>query len=126
MTGAPATASSQVGGEFTAHGDYISGINLELVDGERVLQTWRTIQFEDSDRDSLIEVTFEVSSTGTLVTLRHWNIPPDQAEGYESGWPNFDFASMQDFFGFQRRVAIPAALRTEIRLRCDPPPEPLP
>ena len=98
MTGAPATASSQVGGEFTAHGDYISGINLELVDGERILQTWRTIQFEDSDRDSSIEVTFEVSSTGTLVTLRHWNIPPDQAEGYESGWPNFYFAPMQDYF----------------------------
>ena len=68
------------------------------LDGERILQTWRTIQFEDSDRDSSIVVTFEVSSTGTLVTLRHWNIPPDQAEGYESGWPNFYFAPMQDYF----------------------------
>jgi hypothetical protein len=38
MTGAPATVSSQVGAEFTALGDYISGINLEL-DGERILQT---------------------------------------------------------------------------------------
>jgi hypothetical protein len=43
-------------------------------------------------------VTFEVSSTGTLVTLRHWNIPQGQAGGYESGWPNFYFAPMQDYF----------------------------
>ena len=98
MTGTPATASSQVGAEFTALGDYISGINLELVDGERILQTWRISRFEDSDRDSSIEVTFEVSSTGTLVTLRHWNIPQGQAGGYESGWPNFYFAPMQDYF----------------------------
>ena len=98
MTGGPATASSEVGGEFTAHGDYIWGINLELVDGERILQTWRTSQFTDADPDSSIEMTLETSPTGTLITLRHWNIPVGQAEGYESGWQDFYFSSMQDYF----------------------------
>ena len=37
MTGSPATASTEPGGAFTAHGGYIFGINLELVDGEKVL-----------------------------------------------------------------------------------------
>jgi hypothetical protein len=34
MTGAAATASNEVGGAFSAHDGYISGINLELIDGE--------------------------------------------------------------------------------------------
>lgn len=98
MTGSPATASTKAGGAFTAHGGYIFGINLELVDGERVLQTWRTSEFQDSDPDSSIEVTFETSPTGTLITLRHWNIPPGQAEGYQSGWQDHYFTPMHDYF----------------------------
>ncbi len=98
MTQSPATASTEVGGAFTAHDGYIFGINLELVDGERILQTWRTSQFAEPDPDSSIEVTFEKSSTGTLITLRHWNIPAGQAEGYQSGWQDFYFATMQDYF----------------------------
>lgn len=98
MTQSPATASTVVGGAFSAHDGYIWGINLELVDGERILQTWRTTQFIDADPDSSIEMTFEASPAGTLVTLRHWNIPAGQAEGYESGWQDFYFSPMQDYF----------------------------
>lgn len=98
MTGAPASGSTKIGGEFTAHGGYIFGVNLELVDGERVLQIWRTSEFADSDPDSSIEVTFEASPTGTLITLRHWNIPAGQAEGYESGWQDHYFDPMLEYF----------------------------
>ncbi len=98
MTGAPATASTEAGGAFTAHGGYIFGINLELADGERVLQTWRTSEFAESDPDSSIEVTFEASPTGTLITLRHWNIPAGQAEGYQSGWQDYYFDPMLEYF----------------------------
>ena len=98
MTQSPATASTEVGGAFTAHGGYIHGVNLELVDGERILQTWRTSEFANSDPDSSIEVTFEASPTGTHITLRHWNIPAGQAEGYESGWQDHYFTPMRDYF----------------------------
>ena len=98
MTGSPAAASTEVGGGFTAHGSYIWGVNLELVEGERILQTWRTSQFADSDPDSSIEVTFETSPNGTIVTLKHWNIPEGQAEGYRSGWQDHYFDPMQEYF----------------------------
>ncbi len=98
MTGAAATASNEVGAAFSAHDGYISGINLELIDGEQILQTWRTSEFADADPDSSIEVKFEASPTGTLVTLRHWNIPAGQAEGYESGWLDFYFTPMLEHF----------------------------
>ena len=59
MTQSPATASTEIVGIFTAHDGYIDGINLKLLAGERIHQTWRTSQFEDADPDSSIELTFK-------------------------------------------------------------------
>ncbi|MBC8452997.1 MAG: SRPBCC domain-containing protein [Chloroflexi bacterium] len=98
MTQAPATASRDIAGIFTAHDGYINGINLELEEGKRILQTWRTSQFADTDSDSSIEVMLEAISAGTRLTLTHWNVPDDQADGYESGWQDFYFTPMQEYF----------------------------
>jgi activator of HSP90 ATPase len=98
MTQAPATASTEIAGIFTAHDGYINGINLELEEGKRILQSWRTSQFEDTDPDSSIEVTFASSEAGTRITLNHWNVPDDQADDYESGWQDFYFTPMQEYF----------------------------
>lgn len=98
MTQSPASGSTEIAGIFTAHDGYINGINLELDEGARILQTWRTSQFESTDPDSSIKVTFEAVPNGTCLTLKHWNIPEDQAEGYESGWRDFYFAPMQQYF----------------------------
>jgi uncharacterized protein YndB with AHSA1/START domain len=98
MTQSPASASTEIAGIFTAHDGYINGINLELVPGKRILQTWRTTEFEGTDPDSSIEITLEETSTGTLLTLTHWNIPAGQAEGYESGWQDHYFAPVLEYF----------------------------
>ncbi|MDA1279243.1 MAG: SRPBCC domain-containing protein [Chloroflexi bacterium] len=98
MTGSPATASREIGGAFSAHGGYIEGINLELESGRRVLQTWRTTEFADSDSDSSIEITFVPIDAGTLLRLRHWNIPEGQADDYETGWQDFYFTPMSEYF----------------------------
>jgi|APSaa5957512535_1039671.scaffolds.fasta_scaffold168360_2 activator of HSP90 ATPase len=104
MTQSPASASTEVAGIFTAHGGYINGINLELEDARRILQTWRTSEFADTDPDSSIEITFDEVPNGTLLTLKHWNIPVGQAEGYESGWQDHYFTPMQEFFSNQSKL----------------------
>ena len=42
FTGAEATASPKVNGKFTAWDGYISGKNVELKPGKKIVQTWRT------------------------------------------------------------------------------------
>ena len=64
MTQSPATGSVEIAGIFTAHDGYINGLNIELDDGKRILQTWRTSQFDGTDPDSSIEVIFESAPTG--------------------------------------------------------------
>ncbi len=53
MTGGEASMSDEVGAEISAWGDYISGRNIELVPGERIVQSWRTDKFADEHEDSI-------------------------------------------------------------------------
>ncbi len=48
MTGGAANMSEQIGAEVSAWDGYISGRNLELVPGERIVQSWRTANLPTS------------------------------------------------------------------------------
>ena len=41
LSGEPAKISRKVGGKFTAWGSHISGINLVLKPGKKIVQAWR-------------------------------------------------------------------------------------
>ena len=98
MTGSPAHVSADVGGKFDAWDGYISGENLELEPGRRILQSWRGASYKDSDADTQIEVIFEAVEGGTKVTLTHTNVPDDQGS-HESGWSTHYFEPMTSYFG---------------------------
>jgi activator of HSP90 ATPase len=97
MTGSPAQVTPQEGAEFTAWDGYISGKNLELQPNKRILQAWRTTEFQEGDPDSLLEVILEAVDGGTRVTLRHSNLPTE-SEQYLQGWVDYYFAPMKVFF----------------------------
>jgi len=107
MTGGTAKMSDQVGDEVSAWDDYISGRNLELVPGERIVQTWRTSEFGDEDEDSIITVTLEETDEGTLLTLEHSNVPDEQRSYEEGGWQENYFEPMVAYF--TERAREPAA-----------------
>jgi uncharacterized protein YndB with AHSA1/START domain len=102
MTGAKAKASAKVGGKFTAWDGYIEGVNLELVPGKRIVQSWRTTEFKASDPDSKITVTLTPVAGGTKLTLLHTKVPDGQT-GYRSGWGESYFEPMKAYFGGKRR-----------------------
>jgi uncharacterized protein YndB with AHSA1/START domain len=45
VTGKKATISRKVGGTFSARGNEVSGINVDLVPGQRIVQAWRHRRF---------------------------------------------------------------------------------
>jgi len=98
MTGAKAKVSDKVGGLFEAWDGYISGRNLELEAGKRIVQAWRTSEFADSEGDSQIEILFEAAKGGTKLTLRHTKLPA-HGETYRQGWIDSYFEPMKAYFG---------------------------
>jgi len=109
MTGGEATMSDEVGAEVTAWDGYISGRNLELVPGERIVQSWRTSEFGNADEDSIITVVLREVDEGTLLTLEHSNVP-DQHKSYEEGgWQSNYFEPMVAYFSeVEADIAEPA------------------
>lgn len=98
MTGADATMSDEVGAEVSAWNGDITGRNLELVPGERIVQSWRTSKFDDEHEDSIVTLTLEGTDEGTLLTLVHSNVPEDQKGYEEGGWESNYFEPMRLYF----------------------------
>ena len=99
MTESAAKITARVGGAFSAWDGYISGKTLELKPAARILQSWRTTDFESGDPDSRLEVLLEAAKGGTKVTLVHTGIPAGHGPEYRKGWIDFYFKPMKEYFG---------------------------
>lgn len=86
FTGSPAVIDDRVGGEFSAWNGYITGKNLALEPGHRILQSWRTTDFPEDAPNSELEILFESYTGGTVLTLYHRSLPDEQADDYRLGW----------------------------------------
>lgn len=76
---------------------YIEGENIKLIPGELIVQHWRTSEFNDSDKDSRLEIAFEAMKGATRVTIRHFMLPAHGMQ-YQSGWVENYFDPMKTYF----------------------------
>lgn len=102
MTGGKATCKAKVGGAFTAWDGYISGTNLELDPGKRILQEWQTTEWPAGAAPSRLEWKFAAKDGGTQVTMIHSNVPAEQADSYKQGWVDFYWTPMKAYFAAQQ------------------------
>ncbi len=97
MTGSPAQVSAVIGESFKAWDGYIEGRNLELEPPRRIVQLWRTTEFNDAEPDSHLEITLEPEGDGTRITLRHSKLP-EHGMQYQQGWRDAYFTPMKAYF----------------------------
>ena len=97
MTGGEAVCNHEINTVFTAWDEYISGKNIELIPNKKIVQTWRTVEFNESDEDSTVTILLVEIENGTEVTLTHTNIPDGQTQ-YKKGWEDHYFNPMKTFF----------------------------
>ncbi len=101
MTGSPASISSDIGGEFDAWDGYIHGKNINLERGMLIVQSWRTSEFSDSEKDSLLEISLKPVGAQTELTLRHSELPPHGMQ-YKDGWVESYFEPMKEYFSARK------------------------
>ena len=104
MTGSEAILSDDIGAEVSAWDGYITGRNIELVPGERIVQSWRTTEFADEHEDSIVTLTLEDVEGGTLVILQHSNVPEEQTRYEQGGWQQYYFEPMKKYFAKAKRA----------------------
>jgi len=94
--GQPAQISAREGAEFTVWNGYITGRNLQLEPGRRIVQSWRTTKFTAADPDSQIEVVLQPAPGGTKVTVNHTNVPDGHTSYRDGGWQRSYFEPMKE------------------------------
>jgi uncharacterized protein YndB with AHSA1/START domain len=85
FTGAPAEIMVKAGGAWSAYGGKISGFNVELVDGVRIVQTWRAGNWPEGVH-TLVRFELTKDGAGTKLVLDHDGVSEDQLAHIDGGW----------------------------------------
>ena len=97
MTGGEANCNDVIGKQFSAWDGYITGENLEIIPFTKIVQSWRTMDFNEHEDHSIIEIYLTPNEEGCNLKLIHKNIPEGQPN-YEQGWEEHYFEPMSVFF----------------------------
>jgi len=98
FTGSKATSDARVGGEFTAWDGYISGKNLLLEKGKRIVQEWTTTEWPAGFPPSRLELTFKKATGGTEILMVHSGVPAELADDVAEGWKEFYWEPLKKYF----------------------------
>jgi len=97
LSGVSAKISKKVGGKFTAWGGHLSGINLALKPGEKIVQAWRaTGWWPDHYSIAIFDIT-KVRG-GSKLEFTQIGIPPNRYSGHYRGWIETYWTPMKEIF----------------------------
>lgn len=99
FTGASAKISREVGGKFTAYGDYIEGKNLELVPDKKIVQTWHSSEWADGIYSKVTFLLRKIKD-GTQLDFIHEEVPEEFYEDIKQGWIDHYWSKMKETFGW--------------------------
>ena len=94
FTGSKARISRRIGGRISAYDGYISGRNLELVPGRKIVQAWRG---SDWPKGAESTVTFLLTKTknGCRLRFTQRGVPPEHFASISKGWIEFYWKPMK-------------------------------
>ena len=82
---APSEIDATAGGAFTCFGGMITGRNIELVPGGRVVQAWRVKNWSDGTY-SIVRFELEAKGTSTQLVFDQSGHPATAQQELEGGW----------------------------------------
>jgi uncharacterized protein YndB with AHSA1/START domain len=98
FTGSKATIVQRVGGKITAWDKYITGKNIELVKGKKIVQEWSTTEWPDNYPPSILKITFRKIGEKTALTMVHSRVPRAQIKSYSDGWKEYYWKPLKEYF----------------------------
>ena len=92
VTGAPVTVSAESGAPFRAFGGQITGTMLSMIAPRLIVQSWRSVNFRDTDPDSTLILTFVPAGADGRIDLIHIDVPEQDYQGVTEGWEKYYWA----------------------------------
>jgi activator of HSP90 ATPase len=94
FTEGEAAISRKLGGKFSTFDGYAEGINVELEQDKRIVQTWRA---EDWPEGHYSKITFTLTkaAAGTRLTFTQTGVPEEFADDVARGWKDYYWQPMK-------------------------------
>jgi activator of HSP90 ATPase len=118
LSGVKANISKKVGGIFSAWGSHITGINLVLKPGRRIVQAWRATGWWP-EYYSVAIFDIKKAPGGAKLEFTQIGVPPNRYSGHYRGWIETYWTPMKEIFAHGKisektRQRIEAALAQRI------------
>jgi uncharacterized protein YndB with AHSA1/START domain len=98
VTGQKASISDKVGGTFSTSGNDVTGINVDLVPGRRIVQAWRHRRFPEGIFSMAAVTLTPTPDGGTELVLTHRGVPKHLIPETEQTWREQYWARMKKYF----------------------------
>ncbi len=85
FTGAPAAIGATAGSEFSAYGGKVSGRTIELVEGTRIVQAWRSADWPEGVY-TIATFQLKADGDGTVLVFEQDAIPDGAVDHLDAGW----------------------------------------
>jgi uncharacterized protein YndB with AHSA1/START domain len=102
VTGRTATISGTVGGTFSTSGNDVSGVNVDLVPGRRIVQAWRHRSFPEGIFSMAAVTLTPTPDGGTALVLTHRGVPKELIPETERAWREQYWARMKAYLAEAR------------------------
>ncbi|MES2587816.1 MAG: SRPBCC domain-containing protein [Bacteroidota bacterium] len=98
LTASNVVMSQEIDGKFEIFDGYVHGYNIELIEGEKIVQAWH---FEEDgwqeDHFSICTFIFEAFENKCKVIFTQTGIPAHKVESLRSGWNEFYWEPMAEY-----------------------------
>ncbi len=95
ITGRNAVMSDKVGGEFSTDAGQVTGVNVDLVPGRRLVQAWRRKDFPEGIYSMAAITLAPIPGAGTELVLTHRGVPKHLLDQIEDYWRFVYWAPMR-------------------------------
>ena len=86
VTGREAVISDEVGGRFSTDAGQVTGVNVDLVPGRRLVQAWRRDDFPEGVYSMAAITLSPLPGGGTELVLTHRGVPNHLLDEIEDYW----------------------------------------
>ena len=97
FTSHPVTIGEDSGCEFRAFDDMLSGTMLKVIRPRLIVQSWRSMKFNDEDQDSTLILSFEEQGEEGRIDLVHLDVPESDYDGVNEGWEKFYWIPWREY-----------------------------
>ena len=103
IIGRPAIISRKIGGAFSIGESDVTGINVDLVPGRRIVQAWCHRRFPEGVFSMAAITLKETPDGGTELVLIHRGVPKDLIPETEQAWRDQYWQGMKAYLDQQAR-----------------------